>query len=429
MQARKRRTRMYRADGPHGPLARGALSAFACTLVLALAAALSFSALAHAEPSYTGTVTGVVESYETVEGDTAIPAYLYLNLSVDEPIHYGTNNYFYLYGRVAGDLGAEDFTESRLYSAFWNVEGLPMNADVRLGRQFMYNVAGFSLMDGVQARFNNVGKFADITLYGGGDVSFEEHYDSNDLVYGISVDMSGARDLSLGASYMHKIEAGEDSREDVGVSAGYRIKDMGRLDAEVRYDLITEATDYYSLLAKAYLPKNTTASVSYSYHLPYFDANDVWAVFGGDEYKDLTFTLEHLYAGKASLYASVSKLMYEEGSDTSIVDVGLKLIDMGGWSFDASINSQTGEDEISGCRIGGRYRSEKYNVGAGFETDNYQRYEMSSNETATMLYADAKYYIDEASSVSLRVEQRDSEISDADMRATLRVQHAFGGAR
>lgn len=381
---------------------------------------------ASAEPRYSGTLSAVMETYKTVEGDTAFPAYLYLSLSADEPMKLGSNNYFYLYGRLAQDLGADDGRDSRLYAAFWNIRGLPGDVDLRVGRQFYYNVAGFTLLDGVEARFNRVAKFVDVEVFGGGDVKFEERYKTGDAVYGGSADLVGVKDVTAGVSYMKKTSGWNDDREALGFKAGYRYKDYGRIDGEARYDFFSESTDYYNISAKGYLTGNTTASLSYTYNLPIFDADSIYSVFAAEEYSELVLGLEQRITNSVSVFGSYTNGIYKEGNNNNVYELGGKYSHTSGMSLEASLISQQGYDDLLGWRLVGRFGAGSgMTYGAGVERDAYTRFDMPGEEATSLVFADVRYDRTKKNSFYMRVEDRNSVLSDNEVRATVRVSYAF----
>ncbi len=137
--------------------------------------------------SVSGRSSTVLEWFDTASGDTAVPAFQYLQLNVRD---LGADGYnFYGYGRLGYDLADElssssSYADSRLYLAYVEKQEFLSEAlDFRLGRQFITTTAGASVMDGLRLDYSLMDNYK-LALFGGGDVTYYEGYSAKDLVIG-----------------------------------------------------------------------------------------------------------------------------------------------------------------------------------------------------------------------------------------------------
>jgi len=376
---------------------------------------------------YTGRLTTVLEAYQNAFGNTSTPVYEYLNLTVFDPYGIGDRSYFHFYGRLADDLSGEDDTvDSRLYSAYLDVQELFKSTDARLGRQFLYTTAGTALMDGADIRFKGIGDMVDFRLYGGGDVKFVEDYDEGDAVYGMALDLVGLKSFNAGISYLRKLSGWDLVRESAGADINYHLRDVARFYVDGRYDMMAKSMQQYNVGARFFIGNATTVTADYAYNLPVFDADDIYSVFAVAEYTEARLALEHRFSRWVTVYGSFSREMYDEGDDNNVVEAGALMRRNGNLSAYSSVIYISGEDDMLGGNLGGRYYlSDKTEIGLGVAYDKYERYDMTNSEEASLYYAEGKYYFNDSLYGVARVETRRSERSDDEVLGLFKVSYAF----
>lgn len=382
---------------------------------------------AGAEPRYFGRLSTVLETYETFEGEDALSFHQYLNLTVDDPLKREAGNYFYFYGRYAKDLNEkDDFLESRIYSAFLNVKEVLPGADLRLGRQFIYTVAGSALADGVELRAHEVGGRANLRVFAGGDARFDADYSSGDWLMGGSVDIMNIPETSLGLSFFQRHDGWDVSRRAVGLYAGRSLNPSLKLYGEARYDLISEILDTFLIEGKLFTGKSLTTSLGYYYNVPVFDATDIYSVFAVDEYKEAFLRSDYRLNEWVSLFGSYTHAFYDETEDSDSVELGALMRKHKEFSLFASAFVEEGEDDMLGGRLNARYHaSDDLSVGAGLESDSYRRRQMEESDSASRYFFDSKYYISPKAHLYARVEGLKSIYSDNDIRMRIKFSYAF----
>jgi len=377
---------------------------------------------------YFGRLNATVETYKSVTGETAVPAYLYLNLTGIDPIDLGERTTLHLYGRISDDLTGEEDVESRLYLAYADVRGLFSVLDVRAGRQFVHTVAGSALTDGVDVRMEGVGGLLSFRVFGGGGVTFDDPYSSGDMVYGAAVDVVGHDPLVLGLSYFRKDEDSETVREALGLEAEYRFGSTARVYGETRYDMFSESTEYYLVGAKYRPTEALRLGAEYSYSVPVFDADDVYSVFAVDERKDLTVDAAYGVTGNFDVLGIYTREFAVDLKDTDIFEGGFEARNPGSSRVRASVLYGYGEDRWHGARLHAEiYPSEKTEFGGGAEYQAYERLGMQDMERASMAYLDGKYRFTRDVSAYLYLESMTGTVMGTENSALIKLTYDFRG--
>lgn len=383
---------------------------------------------ARAEFGYYGRLTTVIESYDTVEGKEAWPFYQYLNLTLNDPIKFGRDHYFYFYGRLATDINNKEDTESRIYSAFLNINSVMPRTDITAGRHFISTVAGTALTDGMELRFTNVGNRLNITLFAGGDVRYEEKYERGDMLFGGTLDVLKIPNTNLGLSFFQKDDHWDVARRAIGVDLGYWVKTLAKFHGEARYDLLSEMVDTYFLGGKLFIRKDLTLSLDYYYNVPVFDATDIYSVFAVEEYHETDFQVDYRVNPWISIFGAYIHEFYDEWEDTDRIELGALIRRYKSIDLYASALIREGEDDLIGGNLKGHYFfSNALYVGAGIEGDSYQRYDMESSKTASRYFMDLTYYLSHRMYLYAKVEGLKSVYQNHDIRARIKLSYAFQG--
>jgi hypothetical protein len=396
-------------------------------ICLLLLVALLVPSTALAEPSYYGRLTTVLETYDNVENETAVSAYQYLNLTVNEPFKLGKDNYFYFYGRLADDLdGKEERIDNRLYAAYLNVSEFLPKTDIRLGRQFISVTAGSVLSDGVEIRAKRLLDRVTLRLFAGGDVKNFDNYKVGDWLFGGSLDVEPFKNASFGVSYLQRYDRWDKTRQSVGFDAGYRFGTKARIYGEARYDVVTEMFDTYLLGGKLFIGKDLTTTVEYYYNVPVFDATNIYSVFAVDEYSEVAFRADYRLNKWFKLFGSYTYEYYENTTDSDVVEIGTSVSRYKSISLYASALYRDGWDDILGGKMNIRYHiSDDFDIGAGIETDRYQRHDMPDSDTANRYFIDTTYYFSPDVYIYVKLEDLKSVHRDDELRARVRLTYAF----
>lgn len=373
---------------------------------------------------YAGRLTTVLEAYQNAFGNTATPVYEYLSLTVFDPYGIGDRSYFHFYGRLATDLSDEDDTESRLYSAYLDVQGAVGNLDMRLGRQFVATVAGSALMDGADIWYR--GGRLDFRLYAGGNVTFEESYNEGDAVYGAGIELSGVKGVRAALSYYRKDEGWDKQREAVGMEAAWRVTQWAKLYGEASYDLFSESYDHWLAGARFMPSGRLTLNLLYNYDVPVFDAASIYSVFAVSEKNDLELRAHYRLSDNNSLFGLYRKEFEDVGDDSDVVEAGF-MRRVSAYRVEASVMSISGDDSLVGGRLRGMYAfSDNLELGGGVEYDTYEYEYMTAEESASLYYAEAAYRIRRDLKLQARVEVMSSVVSDDNVRGIARLAYDFG---
>src|SRR5690606_14280423 len=127
---------------------------------------------------------------------------------------------------------------SRLYYAYLEKRDILDNLDFRLGRQFITTTAGASLMDGLKLDYGFLDNF-NLSLFGGGDVTYYEGYNADDLIVGTELSGRFMDTLALGLSYVQKWEDNDLSHELIGLNVDYDFLDMLNVYNETQFSWLT----------------------------------------------------------------------------------------------------------------------------------------------------------------------------------------------
>lgn len=384
--------------------------------------------------NFSGKASTVFEWFDDPEEDTATPFYQYLLLNVTDIGDSGWN--LRGYGRFADDLSDEVDVDSRLYYGYLEKRNLIDNLDFRLGRQFIATTAGASLMDGLYLDYRNLGP-VDITLFGGGDVSYYEGYNAEDLIVGGEIGSRTLVDnLAASISYVQKWEDSDLSHELIGLDLDYNVPSVIRLYSETQYSWITDEVTYFVAGAKYYRSPKWSLRAEYLYSLPVFSATSIYSVFAVDEYQQAE--LEFIYNIDRGLqaFARYTHEFYEDVEDADVIEAGIEKLR--GDAFSGYLTGVYRMDDDGQDLYGGKVRlaykcTSNIEAGIGAHIDVLERqigfysddYGDDDDTTNQRYWFDIKAGITKSINVQGKLEMVKSDLWDEYYRGRVRLNILF----
>jgi len=403
--------------------------------ILRLLTLLAFVGLLIIPPASATVITGrsstVLEWYDMPNEKTAVPAYEYLQLKARDI--GGKGVHFYGYGRLAGDLADEDDSvTSQIYSAYLDKNWTDRKIDLRFGRQFISTTAGASVMDGARLKLNKVkGLPLNLTLFGGGDVSFDESYKTGDYVFGGEARYDYSFSTSTGISYLQKWDEEDLAYELLGFDARHAFNKMIDAYGELQFDLLSETLSYVLVGADYHRAKNWSLRAEYLYSLPIFSSVSIYSVFAASEYEEIMLEYNHYLAYDMKAFCRVTQEMYVDFDDAQVLEAGVEKMmmrsDWGGYAVATFRNDEEGQD-MYGLKAHGSYRvMPDLRAGFGAHLDVLERrLELNADETtSTRVWADATYTINKRTSVEGKIEYLESDLWDYQTRGRVRLNWTF----
>jgi len=391
--------------------------------------------------SISGRSSTVIEWFDTAGGDTAVPAFQYLQLNVRD---IGSDGYnFYGYGRLGYDLADElssnsNYDDSRLYLAYLEKSGFLSEAlDLRLGRQFISTTAGASVMDGLRLDYGFLEKYK-LTLFGGGDVVYYEGYSAKDLVLGTEISGRFFNSLDLGLSYVGKVDGGRLAQQLIGFDVEYDYDKKLFLYSETQYDYLSDRVSYFLAGSHYYLSPRWSARLEYLYSLPVFSATNIYSVFAVDEYQEVmgevTYKLGNVQDGWRS-FVRLTREIYTDFADANLFEAGIEKLrteKYSGYLTGVYRDDKDGHD-LYGFKLylAGRF-TQALQAGIGIDVDVLERTvnyfddnSSTSDTTSSRYWIDGTWSFSERMNLQAKVERIESDIWDHYNRGRVRLNVTF----
>lgn len=392
--------------------------------------------------SVSGRSSTVLEWFDTASGDTAVPAFQYLQLNVRD---LGADGYnFYGYGRLGYDLADElssssSYADSRLYLAYVEKRGFLSEAlDFRLGRQFISTTAGASVMDGLRLDYSLMDNYK-LTLFGGGDVTYYEGYSAKDLIIGGEFAISDrfVKGLDLGLSYVGKVDGGRLAQQLIGFDIEYDFDKKLFLYSETQYDYLSDRISYFLAGSHYYLSPRWSGRLEYLYSLPVFSATSIYSVFAVDEYQELMGEVNYninLDKGWRS-FVRLTREIYTDDADANVFQAGVEKLrteKYSGYLTGVYRDDKDGHD-LKGFKL---YVASRFTnalqAGVGVDVDvlersiNFFDENSSTDETTNSRYwVDGTWYINDKMNLQAKVERIESDLWDHYNRGRVRLNVTF----
>ena len=399
---------------------------FFCTFLLFCIS----SAKAHSA-TLTGRSSTVIEWFDDANEDSVLPFYQYLLLNFRDIDGDGMN--FKGYGRLATDTQGEIDVDSRLYYAFVEKKGVFNNrADFRLGRQFVITTAGASVMDGLDMNIKNLGP-VNLRIFGGGDATYYESYDKDDLVWGFEANGLYFKDrLNLGVSYLQKWDESELTKELIGVDVDYDDSKNLNIYSELQFNYINNVVSYFLLGGKYYRSPKWNIRTEYLYSLPVFNSTSIYSVFAVDKYQELMAEYTYRIGVGLRAFGRFTHEFYEDFSDADVLEAGVEKIrtdKFSGYLAGVFRNDEDGQDLIGVKGRAAWLFSKKIQAGVGANVDVLdRRIDLDNNEdetTSSLLWLYGTYYFTDRVNVQLKLERASSDLWDDYYRGRIRFNISF----
>jgi hypothetical protein len=381
--------------------------------------------------TFSGRSSTVIEWFGDPSDETAVPIYEYILLNVREIDNDGMN--FRGYGRLATDIQNVVDADSRLYYAYLEKKGIfNGRTDFRFGRQFVVTTAGASLMDGLNLTLNNVGP-VNFRFFGGGDATFYENYDKDDLVWGAEVNgLFLQNSLKLGLSYLQKWDESELTKELIGFDLDYEKENLINLYSELQYNYLNNVISYFLLGGKYYRSPKWNLRTEYLYSLPVFASTSIYSVFAVDEYEELMAEFTYNIAVGLRAFGRYSHEFYEVFADADVFEAGIEKIrtkQFSGYLAGVYRHDADGQD-LRGvkARVAWMF-SKKIQAGVGANVDVLdRRIDLENNEddtTSDLLWLYGTYFFTDRVNAQLKVERASSDLWDDYYRGRARLNISF----
>ncbi|BCR05996.1 hypothetical protein DESUT3_30650 [Desulfuromonas versatilis] len=394
-----------------------------CVAVAMLVCGLAGSAFG---ASVSGRSSTVLEWFDDAQEDTAVPIYEYLLLNVKDIDGKGLN--FRGYGRLADDLADEVDVDSELYYAYLEKKGILDNLDFRLGRQFISTTAGASLMDGLKLDYGFLGNYR-LSLFGGGDVTYYEGYNADDLIAGTELSGRFLQSLDLGLSYLQKWEGGDLSHELIGFDLDYDFRNLLNLYNETQYSWLTEEITYFLAGFKYHRSPKWSLRAEYLYSLPVFSATSIYSVFAVDEYQEVMGELGYNIDTGLRAFARYARELYESVDDANVYEAGIEKIRtarLSGYLTGTVRDDGEGQDLYGFKAYLSWLFNQYFDAGVGAHVDVLERrLEEDDETTSSRLWADATVYFTRKVNVQGKVERVESDLWDEYYRGRVRLNILF----
>jgi len=380
--------------------------------------------------TFSGRSSSVIEWFEDADDDTAVPVYQYLLLNVIDIDDDGLR--FRGYGRLATDTQDEVDVDSRLYYAYLEKKGaFNDRVDYRLGRQFVITTAGASVMDGLDLTFKNIGP-VNLRIFGGGDTTYYEDYDSDDLVWGAELYGTFFTDLDLGLSYLQKWEGSELTQELIGVDADYDKENLINIYSELQFNYINDVVSYFLAGAKYYKNPKWNLRAEYLYSLPVFTSTSIYSVFAVDEYEEIMGEYTYNIALGLRAFGRITHEIYDDFDDANVFEAGIEKIRtdrFSGYLTGVYRDDEDGQD-LKGFKARAAFMFNKYvHAGVGANVDVLDRridLEDDEDETTSDLHwAYASINFTDRMNLQLKMERASSDLWDEYYRGRARFNISF----
>lgn len=261
-----------------------------CGVFLWCLASVSILSVSSEAVDLTGRVNSSLYSLERAD-DTRWRSYIGLNSTAN--LWRGTRTQtlgLHISLRRSDDLAAGEpsVAQTYIYDFYLSLRGYPVGSTIYVGRQFVYNALGSSVVDGLRAKLRIL-KSVTIDLFGGAGVSHEAPNKIRSLsdhgAFGSRVEYTRSQSFRLGLNWLARTSDGVISRHRAGMDAWGEIR-RTELYGRVSYDLLDQ--DLADVMARASArPTKWYLSAEFYWRKPSVDGNTVFSLIDADAYKGI----------------------------------------------------------------------------------------------------------------------------------------------
>ncbi len=315
---------------------------------------------------------------------------------------------FFAYGRGAQIIGKDDDTTGRLYSAYLDYRDLADKADLRLGRQFASNAAGFALFDGLKVDLKNIGPVG-FSAFGGRDVVYGldgELGNTWNTDLGVSAYLNGFRKTDLEISWLRKWEQSEAARDTLGASFKQYLFNTVRLYGNTKYDLPSESFSESLIGTKIYPTSDLVFTAEYYSSYPVFDTTSIYSVFAVNKYREALARADYTFSEMFSVNLGYNRQWFDEGATADVYHIGAGISPIKHLKFNLEFDNRTGYyGNTNGFIADVDYEINKSaQIAGGITYDVYQRDAVTHDEIARRYWLGGKYKLAKNMALSGRVQ-------------------------
>ncbi len=342
----------------------------------------------------------------------------YLRFSLTEIDNAGKLG-VYGYGRGTQDLNNGEGFNSRLYFLYGDYRDLLGNRlDTRLGRQFVNNSAGTTIVDGIQMTLKNVGPVG-LTVFGGRDVVFgvdTEIGHSGNYAVGANLYLAGVKDTDVDVSWFRKYDDGDIARDIVGGSFKQYLFGKVKLYGDARYDLTARVFNEALGGIKIFPVQRLVFTGEYYQSYPTFDTTDIFSVFAVNQYREGVFRLDYLISEKYSVNAGYTRESFGDGGTADVYELGGRWQPTEPLAIDLAVTDRHGfGGPVYGASLDAFYDlTKKWQVAGGASFDTFERdffpVVPDGEHTAQRYWLAAKYQLAKNMKASGQIEDQKNGI-------------------
>ncbi len=326
---------------------------------------------------------------------------------------------FYGYGRGTQDLTNGEGFNSRLYFLYGDYRDLLQNRlDARLGRQFVSNSAGTTIVDGLQLNLKKIGPVG-VTLFGGRDVVFgvdTEIGHSGNYALGASLYLADIQNTDVDVSWFRKYDDGDIARDIVGGSFKQYLFKLVKVYGDARYDLTAEVFNEALGGIKVFPTQRMVFTAEYYQSYPTFDTTDIFSVFAVNQYREGVFRADYSISEKYSVSAGYTRESFGDGGTADVYELGGRWQPTEALAIDVALNDRHGfGGHVYGFAVDAFYDlTKKWQVAGGVGIDTFERDFFpvlpGAEHTAQRYWAAAKYQLAKNMRASGQIEDQKNAI-------------------
>ena len=287
-------------------------------------------------------------------------------------------------------------------------------------------------MDGLDLTLKNIGPVS-FRLFGGGDATYYNDYDSDDLIWGAEAKgLFMENRLNLGLSYIQTWDDSDLTKELIGFNFDYDQENLINIYSEFQFNYINNVVSYFLAGGKYYRDPKWNLRLEYLYSLPVFSSTSIYSVFAVDEYKEIRAEYTYNIALGLRAFGIYTHEFYEDLSDADVFEAGIEKIrtkQFSGYLTGVYRNDDDGQD-LKGIK--GRVAwmfTKKFQAGVGADVDVIDRridLENDEDETTSDLYwVYGTYYFTDRVDAQLKLERASSDLWDEYYRGRVRLNVSF----
>lgn len=302
---------------------------------------------------------------------------------------------FFAYGRGAQSFGPDHDTTGRLYNLYVDYRDFADKADIRFGRQFTSNAAGYALIDGLKLDLKNIGPVG-FSAFAGRDVVYGldgELGNTWNTDLGISAYLNGFRKTDIEISWLRKWEQSETARDTLGASFKQYLSNSVKLYGNTKFDLPSESFTESLIGAKIFPISNLVLTGEYYSSYAVFDTTSFYSVFAVNRYQEGLVRADYTLSDMFSLNLGYNRQGFGNGAAADVYHIGTSISPIKHLKFNVEYDNRTGYyGSTNGFIADVDYEINKNaQIAGGITYDVYQRDALTHDEIARRYWLGGKY--------------------------------------